>query len=222
MKDHRKFELTMKKEEKNLNDTLFNEIISTYSNPNHLMHKKMKHVLKYVQPGNALIDVGCGIGEFLVRLQDRFHTLVGVDISQPEIEFAKKRLGNSSNVFLHCGKLESFHFPDEHFNVCLCPDVLEHVPTLFPLLQEIYRILRTHGDLIVTVPNWYDIIVSKILNKNPQHVNTFTPWHWMAILKKAGFKIRFYRAIDFPLISSEFLSKKIPILGMCILIVAFK
>ena len=33
MKDYRKLRLNMKQEEKNLNDTLFNEIISTYNNP---------------------------------------------------------------------------------------------------------------------------------------------------------------------------------------------
>lgn len=211
----------MKQEEKNLNDTLFNEIISTYDDPYHLMHKKMKHVLKYVQPGDTLIDVGCGIGEFIVRLKDRFHTLVGVDISRPEIEFAKKRIGNSPNVFLHCGKLKSFHFPDEYFDVCLCLDVLEHVSGLPQLLKETHRILKRGGSLIVTVPNWYDIIVSKVLRLNPLHIHTFTPWRWMTILKKARFKIEYYRAIDFPVIHSEFLSKKIPILGMCILIVAF-
>jgi ubiquinone/menaquinone biosynthesis C-methylase UbiE len=212
----------MKQEEKDLNDTLFDEIICTYNSSRHLMHKKMKHVLKYVQKGETLIDVGCGIGEFIVQLKDHFHTLVGVDINPREIEFAKKRLGRQDNVSLYCGELESLRFPDEHFDVCLCLDVLEHVPTVFQLLQETYRVLRTDGDLIVTVPNWYDIIVSKTLKRNPQHVNTFTPWHWMGILRKVGFKIRFYRAVDFPLIKSDFLSREIPILGMCILIVAHK
>ena len=212
----------MKSEKKILNDTLFNEIISTYDNPRHLMHKKMTHVLKYVQQGEALIDVGCGIGEFTVRLKDRFHTLVGVDISQHEIEFAKKRIGSSQSIFFNCGELDSFHFPDEHFDVCLCLDVLEHVSDLPRLLQETHRILKRGGSIVVTVPNWYDIIVSKVLRLNPLHIHTFTPWRWMAILRKAGFKIRSYRAVDFPLIHSEFLSRKIPILGMCILIIAFK
>jgi len=182
----------------------------------------MTHVLKYVQQGEALIDVGCGIGEFTVRLKDRFHTLVGVDISQPEIEFAKKRIGNPSHVFLHCGKLESFHFPDEHFDVCLCLDVLEHVSDLPGLLKETHRILKRGGNIIVTVPNWYDIIVSKVLRLNPLHINTFTPWRWKAILKENGFEIRLYRAVDFPVIHSEFLSKKIPFLGMCVFILASK
>jgi ubiquinone/menaquinone biosynthesis C-methylase UbiE len=221
-KKHRKFRLGMKQKEKNLNDTLFNEAISIYNNPHHLMHKKMVRVLKHIQPGDTLLDVGCGIGEFVVRLQDRFHTLVGVDISQAAIEFAKKRIGNSPNVVLHCGELESLHFPDEHFDVCLCLDVLEHVSNIPLVLQETHRILKKGGSLFVTVPNWYDIIVSKVLRLNPLHINTFTPWRWKAILKENGYKIQFYRAVDFPIVHSEFLSKRIPFLGMCILIIAFK
>ncbi len=179
-------------------------------------------VLRHVKPGKSLIDVGCGTGEFLVQLKDRFNSLVGIDVSPDIIEFTSRKIKNYKNISLYRGELHSFNFPGEHFDVCLCLDVLEHVSTLFPLLQEIYRILQTHGDLIVTVPNWYDIIVSKVLNKNPQHINTLTPCHWMAILKKVGFKIRFYRAVDFPLKHSDFLSREIPIFGMCILIVALK
>jgi len=91
-------------------------------------------------------------------------------------------------------------------------DVLEHVTELFSLLYEIKRILKNEGSLIITVPNWYDKIVSKILKNNPSHINTFSPWKWMAIIKKVGFMIKFYRAIDFPIFHSEFLSKKVPFL----------
>lgn len=212
----------MGSEENSVKNKLFEEAVSIYNNPNHLMYKKMKCVSRYVRPGGALLDVGCGIGEFTVQLRDQFHTVVGIDIDPDEIEFAKKRIGNSPNVSLHCGELESFHFPDERFDVCLCLDVLEHVTHPYLLLQEINRILKRTGSLIVTVPNWYDIIVSKVLRQNPLHIHTFTPWRWIAILKKAGFKIEFYRAVDFPVIHSEFLSKKMRIFGMCILIVAFK
>jgi 2-polyprenyl-3-methyl-5-hydroxy-6-metoxy-1,4-benzoquinol methylase len=212
----------MGSEQTDVYDKRFEEVVSTYHDPHHLMYKKMRRVLELVKPGRALIDVGCGIGEFIVQLRDRFDTVVGIDISPPEIEFARKRLGKEKHVSLHCGTLESFRFPAEHFDVCLCLDALEHVPEVFQLLQEIYRILRYQGEFIVTIPNWYDIIVSKLLNLNPLHVNTLTPWQWMALLRKANFKVRSYSAVEFPLIHSGFLSKKIPILGMCILITASK
>jgi 2-polyprenyl-3-methyl-5-hydroxy-6-metoxy-1,4-benzoquinol methylase len=131
-------------------------------------------------------------------------------------------VGKDNNILLKCGELDSSHFPAEQFDVCLCLDVLEHVRDLFPLLQEIHRILRPGAEVIVTVPNWYDIIISGILRRNPLHINTFTPWRWMRRLKQAGFKIKYCRAVDFPILKSDLLARKIYFLGMCVLIVAVR
>ena len=198
----------------------FEKLDLTYKNPSHLMHKKMKLVLNYVRRGESLIDIGCGTGVFIVQLRDRFNRLVGIDTSSHAIEFTARRVEKGSNILLECGELDSFHFPAEHFDVCLCLDVLEHVKDLSSLLQEIYRILRPGAEMIVTVPNWYDMIVSGILRIDPFHINTFTPWRWMKLLKRAGFKIKLYRAVDFPILKLDFLARKIPFLGMCIIIVA--
>jgi ubiquinone/menaquinone biosynthesis C-methylase UbiE len=200
----------------------FEKLDLTYKNPSHLMHKKMKLVLDYVKRGESLIDIGCGTGEFIVQLRERFNRLVGIDTSSHAIKFTARRVGKGRNILLECGELDSFHFPAEHFDVCLCLDVLEHVKDLSSLLQEIHRILRPGAEMIVTVPNWYDIIVSGILRIDPLHINTFTPWRWMKLLKRAGFKIKLYRAVDFPILKLDFLARKIPFLGMCIIIVAFR
>lgn len=193
-----------------------------YKNPSHLMHKKMKLVLNHVGQGRSLIDIGCGTGEFIVHLRERFNKLVGIDMNSYAIEFTAKRVGKDRNILLECGELESLHFPAEHFEVCLCLDVLEHVKDLPPLLEEIHRILRPGAEIIVTVPNWYDIIISGIFRMDPLHINTFTPWRWMRLLKRAGFKIKFYRAVDFPILKSDLLARKIYFLGMGILIVAVR
>ena len=186
------------------------------------MHKKMKLVLNYVRRGESLIDIGCGTGVFIVQLRDRFNRLVGIDTSSHAIEFTARRVGKDRNILLECGELDSFHFPAEHFDVCLCLDVLEHVKDLPSLLREIHRILRPGAEMIVTVPNWYDMIVSGILRIDPLHIHTLTPWAWMRLLRRAGFEIKLYRAVDFPILKSDLLARKIYFLGMCILIVAIR
>ena len=153
--------------------------------------------LRHVKPGKSLIDVGCGTGEFLVQLKDRFNSLAGIDVSPDIIEFTSRKIKNYKNISLYRGELHSFNFPSEHFDVCLCLDVLEHVPNYLLLFEEVYRILRKDGDLIVTIPNKYDKIVSKVLRRNPLHIRTFTPWHWMGISEKTGFKIRFLQSDRF-------------------------
>ncbi len=200
----------------------FVELDSFYKDPSHLQHKKMKLVLEHVKTGEALIDVGCGTGEFIIRLAERFGTLVGTDVSPNAIEFAKMRIRGRNHISLHCGELESLHLPGEKFDVCLCLDVFEHVPNLSSLVREIYRVLRPGGELLITVPNWYDIIATKVFRKHHYHVHALTPWKWMDTFRKAGFKIRFYRAVGFPFLKSDSLSKKIPYLGMCIFIIASK
>ena len=200
----------------------FEKLDLFYRKSSHLMHKKMKLILNYVKGGGALIDIGCGTGEFIIQLKDRFNSLVGIDTSSDAIEFATERIGKDQKILLECGELDSFRFPAEHFDVCLCLDVLEHVKDLSPLLQEIYRILRPGAEMIVTVPNWYDMIISGFFKIDPFHVNTFTPWSWMTRIRKAGFKIKHCRAVDFPILKSGLLAKKIYFLGMCILIVAVR
>lgn len=204
------------------NNKYYEKLDLIYKTPSHLMHKKMKLVLNYVRRGGSLIDIGCGTGEFIVQLKDRFNTLVGIDTSSDAIEFTTRRIGKDHKILLECGELDSLRFPAEHFDVCLCLDVLEHVKDLPPLLKEIYRILMPGAEMIVTVPNWYDMIISGIFKIDPFHVNTFTPWGWMNRLRKAGFKIKHCRAVDFPILKSDLLARKIYFLGMCILIVAVR
>lgn len=102
----------------------FEKLDSFYRNPSHLMHKKMRLVLNYVRQGESLIDIGCGTGEFIVQLKDRFSSLVGIDTSTDAIQFAMRRIGENHKVWLECGELESFRFPAEHFDICLWLDVL--------------------------------------------------------------------------------------------------
>jgi len=199
----------------------FEQLDLFYKKSSHLTHKKMKLILNYIKGGESLIDIGCGTGEFIVQLKDRFSSLVGIDISSSAIDFTAKRVGTQGNILLKCGQLKSFHFPAEHFDTCLCLDVLEHLEKPL-LLEEIYRILRPGAELIVTVPNWYDIIVSGVFKKDPLHVTTLTPWSWMNCLRRAGFKIKDYRAVEFPILKSDFLARKIYFLDMCILTVAFR
>lgn len=200
----------------------FKNLDLDYKNPSHLMWKKMMLLLEHVKPGGALIDVGCGTGEFMIQLRNRFDSLVGVDVNSNAIAFASKKVEAYSNVSLYEGEVNTFHFPSRHFDVCLCLDVLEHVENLFSFLKEIYRILRPNGELFVTVPNWYDKIISGTLKRNPFHLNTFTPWTWMRCLRKAGFELKYYRAVEFPILQWDLLARKIYFLGMCIFIVGVR
>jgi len=46
-------------------------------------------------------------------------------------------------------------FPDEHFDLVLCLDVLEHVPDSAAIVTEIFRVLRPGGRVLISTPFMY-------------------------------------------------------------------
>lgn len=193
-----------------------------YQSPNRLMAKKVNLLLTLLQPNSRFIDIGCGTGEFLLKAKDKFDELVGIDNNENAINFAKEKIKNISKIRLINSKNGKIPYPDEYFDNATCLDVLEHMRDSKECLREIWRVLRPKSQLIVTIPNWYDIINMRFFKRKSLHVQAHSPYGWINIVKKTGFKKVFWRAVDFPILHSDFLAKNLAILGMCIVIVLRK
>jgi cyclopropane fatty-acyl-phospholipid synthase-like methyltransferase len=121
--------------------------------------------LARVEPGMAVLDVGCGRGEILrhaaSRGADAFgidYALVAVNMSQQVVEGIDGAAPGKTDV----AQADAKHlpFPDKFFDRVLMFDVVEH---LYPweldiALKEVHRVLKDDGMFIVhTAPNvWYD------------------------------------------------------------------
>jgi ubiquinone/menaquinone biosynthesis C-methylase UbiE len=112
-------------------------------------------LIKGIKP-KRFLDVGCGDGYFCSRVKSLYNANVkGIDISEEACELSKKR-----DVDTICGDLKNtLPFNDESFEAVFCGEVIEHVADTDFLLDEIYRILKKGGYLILTTPNlvsWYN------------------------------------------------------------------
>jgi len=96
-----------------------------------------------------VIDLGCGEGLFLKLLQERFIRLniFGID-SEPNIKNIKKNICADVRV----RDLRNSGFPSNFFDIAFCLDVLEHFADLEAPVNEIIRILKPDGLLIVSLP----------------------------------------------------------------------
>lgn len=93
-----------------------------------------------------ILDVGCGTGKNMEAF-GKYGNCFGIDHSSDAIAFCKKR--GIKKAFL--GSAEKIPFTKHSFDLITALDVLEHVDDL-KSLKEIYRVLKTNGIIIITVP----------------------------------------------------------------------
>ena len=103
------------------------------------------------QGGAAHLDFGCYDGAFLATLESKqIGRLVGVDISQDAVRKARGRFPDLE--FIHISKTVPLPFESGTFTSVSCLDVIEHVDKQGALLEELNRVLRDGGTLVITVP----------------------------------------------------------------------
>ena len=100
----------------------------------------------------ALVDVGCGGGEDLLRYQKLgFADLKGVDPSSVMVEVARKRLQNDEMAEL--GSWTHLPFPDASQDYLVGRSSLHYVGDLDAAYREAARVLKFHGELIIVSPH---------------------------------------------------------------------
>jgi ubiquinone/menaquinone biosynthesis C-methylase UbiE len=107
-----------------------------------------------VQPGQRVLDVGCGTGYFAGLLADAVGPnglVVGVDASPEMIEYASNHRGRRGNCQFQVGNAESLSFPPEDFDVVVSSLFMHHLPSdLQPTaLAEMRRVLRPGGTVLI-------------------------------------------------------------------------
>lgn len=156
-----------------------------------------------VPPGSAVLDIGCGQGEFLMVVK-RLHpdcSVVGVDVSSAGIEHAR-RLASEAGVdaaFLVRDLLQPVDAARASAEVvtverAVCSEVLEHVDDPATLLRNAARFLTSGSKLVVTVPGGPRTAFDRYIG----HRRHFTRRRLTAVLRAAGYVPRQVDAIGFP------------------------
>lgn len=112
-----------------------------------LARQRMNHVIRCIPKGAVVCDVGCGYrGVFLLRYSDHFSRAYGFDIAVDEDL-------NSDRVTLRAADVNTaIPLPDNSVDVVTSLAVLEHLTNRKKHLQEVYRILKPGGQLLLTTP----------------------------------------------------------------------
>lgn len=98
--------------------------------------------------GNAL-DIGCGVGDFLHTMEQHDWECTGVEPSEEAKAIAKKRI--KAQVL---SSEEQNNLPDNSFDIITMWHVLEHVDALRWQIQQLYRLCKPGGRIVIALPNY--------------------------------------------------------------------
>lgn len=108
-----------------------------------------------------LLDNGCGRGEFLKAFSKLGLVTYGTDLSsycaQAQIVDINK---------------EKLPFPDNYFDVVFSKSVIEHIRNTEHYMNEMYRVLKPGGRIILLVPDWESQYI--IFYQDPTHIHPYT------------------------------------------------
>jgi ubiquinone biosynthesis O-methyltransferase len=100
--------------------------------------------------GCRVLDVGCGDGELALELKRRGATVAGIDASAAMIIAARARSKReNANVSFQVAMAEHLPFRDRQFDVVTAITILCFVDNAAPVFQEIARVLRPGGRLVI-------------------------------------------------------------------------
>ena len=155
-----------------------------------LVPNKAKKIKKLKKSGRIL-DIGCGRGEFLLKMHKAGWKVYGNDISKDACDYIRIELHLKN---LYNGEPLSLNLPKNYFDVITLWHVLEHLEKPRETLEKINKLLKDNGTLVIECPNFSSI--QRIFFKDkwqalelPQHIYQFTPKIITKMLKLTGFEI---------------------------------
>jgi len=104
-----------------------------------------------ILPHGKILDLGCGSQQYRKFCDHLIYR--GQDFGKSTYGFGTEKLEYKYGKLDYIGNCWEVNEADEFFDYILCTEVLEHIPYPVKTLEEINRLLKLDGFLILTVPS---------------------------------------------------------------------
>ncbi len=167
---------------------------------------RVEAAARILRPGQRLLDVGCADGLLGTMVCSQFGEIYGVDISERAVELARQRGVKAYKVNLNVDKLP---FDEGYFDSVACLGTLQLVYDPVFVLSELHRVLRTGGELVLTVANMrtyrriFKLVILGDFPKTSDDIEAYDggTLHYFCyrnlelLLRNSGFQVNFRKGI---------------------------
>ncbi|WP_341730954.1 methyltransferase domain-containing protein [Microcoleus sp. EPA2] len=155
---------------------------------NATVEKTLNHL--EINPGERILDLGCGTGVLIQRLLQvaPASEVVGIDASAEMLEIAKHKLPES--VDLKLGSADNLPWASNYFDIVVSTSAFHFFLDPSQALQEAKRVLKPNGRLVIT--DWcYDYLTCKVCDFflrcfNRAHFRTYGVAEFQGMMEDEG------------------------------------
>lgn len=142
-----------------------------------------------IRPGDKVLDIGCGIGNFLTRAKEKTNDVYGLELNENAVTVCKNKGLTVYNELI--GDHSKQH--EGYYDVVCMFQVLEHIYDVSSFLEASLRVLKKGGKMIIGVPNSEPYFLSYdkycTLNLPPHHMGLWNKNVFAALTKIYNLKI---------------------------------
>lgn len=143
--------------------------------------------------GRRLLEIGCGHGFMLARLESKYETC-GIDISSYAIDQAARFAPNSICAVGDIEQPLPAHLEPGTFDMVVAKYVFEHLADPPAAMRRVADLLRPGGMLFFSVPNTESLGARRkgadwYAHQDPTHQSLLAPDRWLEIVKDAGLEL---------------------------------
>lgn len=161
---------------------LFNRIASTYDRLNHLLslntdRRWRRRAVRRLSPCDNALDVASGTADLAIEIvrQDKARHVTGIDLSEEMLRLGDEKVRKAdlaSRITLQQGSALQLPYPAGQFDAVTCAYGVRNFSNLNGGLQEMHRVLREGGQLLIlefSYPDnkiirfFYDFYFTKIM-----------------------------------------------------------
>ena len=131
--------------------------------------------------GKKLLDAGCGTGWFSQRACEEGADVTSLDVGPRLLGETAKKCDSTRVV----GSVCELPFPDDTFDLVVSSEVIEHTPDPKKAVEELIRVAKPGGKIVITVPHrvWiFALYIANFLKIRPYQ--GLENWVWWGSLRK--------------------------------------